>query len=217
MQSLVVASIVVLLSAAWGRAASIAITEVNPTGSSAAGYAADWFELTNRGATVATVTGWKFDDSSNSFASAVALLGVTNINPGQSAIFIEGDTVTAANFVTAWFPGGAPPGFLIGFYSGSGVGLASGGDAVNIFDAGGATLAGVTFGAATLGTTFDNAAGLSGAISQLSSVGVNGAFAANGEIGSPGIAPVPEPATVTGFGLAALAGAWAVRRRLGSA
>lgn len=71
---------------------------------------------------------------------------------------------------------------------------------MNIFNAGGVLQAGVSFGVSDSVSpyqTFDNAAGLTGTISQLSVVGVNGAFVAlndPAEIGSPGtIAAVPEP------------------------
>ncbi len=75
----------------------------------------------------------------------------------------------------------------------------------NVFNAGGVLQAKVTFAASDSTSpfqTFDNAQGLNNAaITLLSSVGVNGAFAARndaGEIGSPGLiaaAPVPEPAS----------------------
>jgi hypothetical protein len=147
---------------------------------------------------------------------------VTNIAAGQSVIFIENtaadgsslknasDTATLnALFVSTWFGANAPSNLVIGNYGGSGVGLSTGGDAVNIFDAGGTLQTGVKFGGSTTGVTFDNAAGLSGTISALSSVGVNGAFVAAGdssEIGSPGtIAAVPEADTyamlLSGLGL----------------
>ncbi len=97
--------------------------------------------------------------------------------------------------------------------------LGSGGDALNIYDASSTTpVARVTFGTTTAGKTFDNAAGLNGvAISQLSAVGVNGAFTSfNGsEIGSPGtITAVPEPSTwIVGLAMVALTGVLAVHRR----
>lgn len=178
------------------------ISEVNPSGSGSA-YAADWFEITNTGTTALDITGWKFDDSSNAFATAVALRGVTSIPAGKSAVFFEGDatgttdaTITA-NFSTAWFGSSTlPNGFLIGAYGGSGIGLSGSGDAVNLFDASGTAITGVTFGAATVGKTFDNTAQGS-AVATLSSAGTNGAFLASGgtETGSPGTRLNAKPLT----------------------
>jgi hypothetical protein len=71
--------------------ANIIISEVAPYASGNTVYAADWFELTNTGSSAQDITGWKMDDSSNSFASAVALRGVTSIATGQSIIFLEGN------------------------------------------------------------------------------------------------------------------------------
>ena len=69
--------------------ASLVISEVAPWGSGNSPYAADWFEVTNTGASAVNLTGWKVDDNSNAFASAVVLNGVTSIAPGESVIFIE--------------------------------------------------------------------------------------------------------------------------------
>jgi uncharacterized protein YjiK/phosphodiesterase/alkaline phosphatase D-like protein len=172
------------------------ISEVNPTGSSAS-YAADWFEVTNTGPGDLNVSGWKMDDNSNSFGSAVAIRGLTNIPAGKSAVFLEdngtgsNDTTIINSFSSAWFGSATPPvGLLYGFYGGSGVGLSGTADAVNLFDSAGVPQASVSFGAATTGRTFDNAAGLNNAtISQLSTVGINGAFqsASGAETGSPQI------------------------------
>ena len=179
--------------------AAVAITEVAPWGSGDAPYEADWFELTNTGNSAIDISGWKVDDSSNGFATALALNGISSIAAGQSVIFMEsagGSDIPS--FVSTWF--GNNPAPLVGYYSGSGIGLSTGGDAVNIFSANGTRQAFVSFAAADSISpfqTFDNAAGTNGVISQLSLVGVNGAFvAANDvlEIGSPGtIAAVPEP------------------------
>lgn len=193
--------------------AQLIISEVDPTGSSAS-YGADWFELKNTGTSALDITGWKMDDNSASFALAVALRGITSIAAGQAVVFIEGnatgttDATIDSSFTSAWFGGNAPVGLTIANYGGSGVGLSATSDAVNIYDSTGVLQAGVTFGASTVGYTFDNEAGLSGAISQLSAVGVNGAFLSfNGaEVGSPGdVTPVPEPSTLAlaGLGLAA--------------
>jgi hypothetical protein len=183
-------------------APSVAITEVDPTGSSMS-YAADWFEVTNTGTSPVDLTGWKMDDSSDAFTTAVPLAGVSSIPAGKSAVFFEDtngtDATIEAAFSQAWFGTSTlPSGFLLGHYGGSGVGLSSGGDAVNLFDASGSHVTGVTFGAASSASpiaTFDNTAGGS-SVSTLSQVGVNGAVrSANGaEIGSPGnIAATPPP------------------------
>lgn len=179
--------------------AQIIISEVDPTGSSdTATYAADWFELTNTGTSAVDITGWKMDDNSNSFALAVPLSLVGNsIAPGQSVVFVEttGSSLAtiAPKFESAWFGSDVPAGFTIGGYGGSGVGLSSSSDAVNIFNGSGVLQANVTFGASTAGITFDNRAGTNGAISTNSSASVNGAFLSPaGEIGSPGATPEPS-------------------------
>jgi uncharacterized protein YjiK len=185
--------------------AEVKITEVDPTGSTEGdGYETDWFELTNMGTAPATLTGWKMDDSSDAFANAVSLEGVSTIDPGESVVFIEaeeGAKVTA--FETAWFGGTAPDGLHIGTYHGSGVGLSSNGDQVNIFESDGTPVTGVAFGTAPSKASFDNAAGIGGTtnppptISTPSVAGTNGAFTnAGGETGSPGTienAVIPPP------------------------
>ena len=61
--------------------------------------------------------------------------------------------------MTAWFGATPPAGFKIGTYTGGGIGLSTGGDAVNLFDAPGNHMTGVSFGVSTTGKTFDNTAG----------------------------------------------------------
>src|SRR5215471_8585991 len=76
---------------AHSASAAIISSEVDPSGSSMASntYNADWFELTNTGASAQDITGWKMDDNSHTFGSAVGLRGVTSIAPGQSVVFVE--------------------------------------------------------------------------------------------------------------------------------
>lgn len=182
--------------------ADIRITEVAAWGSGNSPYASDWFELTNTGAAAVSISGWKMDDNSNSFSSAVALTGISSIAAGESVIFLESSV--NASFLSTWFGAAGKPGLQIGNYTGSGVGLSTSGDAVNIYNGSGVLQANVVFGNSDSTSpyqTFDNAVGLNNvAISQLSVTGVNGAFVALNdatEIGSPGsIAAVPEPTNV---------------------
>jgi hypothetical protein len=195
--------------------AAISITEVAPWASGNSAVSADWFELTNTGASAVAITGWKMDDSSATFGSSVALTGISSIAAGESVIFIEGTGSANATFLSTWFGANAPAGLQIGNYSGSGVGLSTSGDGVTIFNASGVQQAIVTFGVSNAGYTFDNAAGATGSISALSVIGVNGAFlsADSNEIGSPGtIAAVPEAETYAMM-LAGLALVGAVARK----
>jgi hypothetical protein len=82
--------------------AQLAITEVAPWSSGNSPVAADWIEITNFGASAVDITGYRIDDASNSFASSVALVGITSIAAGESVIFIEGASANA-NFVSTWF------------------------------------------------------------------------------------------------------------------
>ncbi len=174
---------------------ALAITEVSPWSSTAANspIAADWFEVTNISDNTVSITGWKVDDSSAAFGTAVALNGITSIAPGESVIFVEGDAAKATAFKANWFDVSPPVGLQVGYYSGSGIGLSTDGDGVNLFNAAGLVQASVSFGVADSSAprqTFDNTLALNSVtLTVLSSVGVNGGFvAANSanEIGSPG-------------------------------
>ncbi len=197
-------------------APSLIVSEASPWSSGNSPYAADWFELTNTGTTAVDITGWKIDDNSHLFSSAVALRGITSIAAGKSAIFIENTLLTStdaainAGFASAWFGTNLPYDLQIGNYGGSGVGLSTGGDEVNIYNAAGTLITGIGFGTSTSGRTFDNGAGLTGSalpvpiVATLSTAGVNGgtlgAVLAGGitETGSPGRIKNNAIATITG-------------------
>lgn len=123
------------------------ITEVMSSGGTS-----DWFELTNYGSTAIDVTGWKVDDNSFNFATAVLLNGVTSIAPNERVIFCENaNAAYAATFRTFW---GLAADVQVGTYTGSGIGLSSSGDGVIVFDASGIEVWRVSFGAATAGSSF---------------------------------------------------------------
>jgi len=202
----------ILLALALPARAGVFITEVAAWSSGNSPLAADWFEVTNTGASAVNITGWKMDDNSNSFANAVALNGITSIAAGESVIFVESSTNVSSAFKSLWFGANPPSSLQVGYYSGSGVGLSTTADAVNLYNSTGTLQANVSFNASPSGLfpTFDNAADLNNAvISTLSVVGVNGAFkAANdvNEIGSPGMVPEPATFVTLALGLAALLG-----------
>jgi len=210
----------VLVLSAAAATAQVRVTEVAPWSSGNSPVGADWFEVTNFGTSSVDLTGWRVDDASNSFAASVALNGITSIAAGESVIFVEGAAAKAQDFLNVWFGSPTFSGVRVGTYSGSGIGLSTDGDAVNLFNSAGQLQANVSFGlsdALSPFQTFDNSAGLNGVTlgsSSWSQLGVNGAFAAPSgfEIGSPSLVPEPETFAMLLSGLALLAGV-ARRRR----
>src|SRR5262249_17087525 len=75
---------------------SLYMSEVAPWSSGNSPVGADWFEVTNPGSTAVNLIGWKMDDNSDSFGSAVAMNGISSIAPGESVIFIETNNLAAA-------------------------------------------------------------------------------------------------------------------------
>ena len=125
----------------------LVVTEVMSSGGTA-----DWIELTNMSDTLVYLEGYRMDDGSNSFMNSVALLGIDSILPWESVIF--GESANPVVFVPTFLSYWDFPVTRVGTYSGSGVGLSSGGDGVNIFDSNGILVSSVTFPAATAGTSF---------------------------------------------------------------
>lgn len=222
-------------STALAQISTLRITEV--MSSSGVGGTADWWEATNYGSSSVDITGWKFDDSSFAFASAVALNGVTSIAPGESVAFLETTTLdsgTVATLISSFrsFWGGSGTTAQIGYYAGSGISFSSAGDGAVMFNATGTEMTPrVTFGAATSGASFYYSYSASGdpTTSPNTSAIVSTVGSVDGQItflsatalpqntGSPGTAinAVPEPSTMAGAGCLALVAASALRRKRG--
>jgi hypothetical protein len=202
------------LLAATPAAAQLRITEV--MGQAATGTAStlngDWWELTNFGSSPVNLIGYQWADSedalpgsdSNFFPSFI-------LGPGQSLIILEEDSYSKDTWRTMWgisasvailteddmVDDATPEGDLFS-------GLSTSGDTVNFYSPAGTLLDTYTFGAITRGVTFEING--DGADLGLSVVGEYGAvLASNGDIGSPGLAVVPEPSVLA---LVALAGGW---------
>jgi hypothetical protein len=194
--------------------AGIRITEAM---SSSGGGTADWIEVTNYGSTAVSLAGWRMDDSSFNPGASVALNGVATIGAGESVIFVESASGAAiASFRTFW---GGLGGVQVGFYSGSGVGLSSGGDGVGLFNASNILVTQVSFGAATSGSSFfwgydlagNTDPSYNGLISTVGTIGTQVTFSSSGDIGSLGTATgIPAPGALA---LVGLAGLMARRRR----
>lgn len=153
MSQFVVSAIVasVVATPAFGY---IRITEV--MSASGTGGTADWIEVTNYGTSAISMVGMRMDDNSYSFAASVALLGVTSLAAGESAIFFENTAPTApiAAFQSYW---SGLSGVQVGYYNGSGAGVSfsSGGDAAVIFNSTGSEISlRAAFGPATTGSSF---------------------------------------------------------------
>jgi hypothetical protein len=136
-----------ILLSSIGVQSQVRITEVMSSGGTS-----DWFELTNFGTTAVDITGWKVDDGSFSLAASLVLNGVTSIAPNERVMFCENASAAyASTFRTFW---GLAEDVQVGTYTGSGIGLSSGGDGVIVFDASGTEVWRVSFGTATAGTSF---------------------------------------------------------------
>jgi hypothetical protein len=196
--------------------ANIRITEAMSSSAGTPAVTPDWIEVTNYGTSAVSLSGWRMDDGSFNFAVSVALSGITSIGAGESVIFIESAAGAGiASFRSFW---GGLGGVQVGFYSGSGVGLSSGGDGVGLFNASNALVTQVSFGAATSGSSFfwgydlagNTDPSYNGLISTVGTIGTQVTFS-SGDIGSLGTAiGIPAPGALA---LVGLAGLTARRRR----
>jgi len=103
------------------------------SGQDGADLTADWFEITNRG-DAAWVQGVDsdlyYDDESSDPGEADPIVGLVQLDPGESAIVVVGDMTDATNFYNAWDPDKDLDSTEIGYTDGAGLG---GGDAVTIW------------------------------------------------------------------------------------
>lgn len=205
------------IAAVQHASAAIIITEVMSSSSHAGGSNnADWFEVTNTGASAVNITGWSWDDDS-ALAGTATFGSLTSIAAGQS-IIVSQETVGVANetlWKTDW--GLLPTAVVVNVGSANPIpGFSANGDSIFIFDATNTQVATVVFGSATTGSSFqwDTAGNFLG----VSQNGVDGAYvapfsgvgvAAGTDVGSPGsaVTAVPEPSTLvalSAMGVAAI-------------
>jgi len=221
-------AVALLATAPFANAAfDLQVTEIWQGNSGDPDMTEDWFEVTNFGDTAWTAASdgnlW-FDDDSADESNADLMEGVAAIGPGESAVFVDGGNAGAVDFFVLWNPVASVP--LLGSYNGSG--LSSGGDAVSLFldaDLSDDVTAAELFTVVTHPGNADNGGqsydvrlgefssvgNLNNAVSTLTSIETvfefeDGSTETRTEfgIGSPGQAPVPEPASIALAGAALL-------------
>lgn len=159
----------------------------------------EFIEFTNVGTSSIDMTGWSYDDDSR-LAGTVDLSGFGTVAAGESVILAEN---SAAGFRTAW--GLAASVKVIGDLT-TNLGR---NDEINLFDASAALADRLTFGDQNIpgsirtqnasGNTTPANYGANNVLGWvLSTVGDSyGSWASTGgDVGNPGKAPVPEPATM---------------------
>lgn len=207
--------------------AQVRITEA--MSSSGVGGTNDWFEVTNYGLAAVDITGWKMDDNSFAFANSVNLLGISSIGSGQSVVFLE--TATPETSIPAFrtFWGTNADSISIGSYTGSGISFSSAGDGVVLFNSTGSeTTPRVSFGAATIGSSFyysydstgnpstsPNTNAIVSTVSLLDGQNTYTSANALANIGSPGsAATIPEPSTYALIALGVAFILWRLKRKV---
>jgi len=167
--------------------AQLAITEVMSSGSTnglgSGSIRPDFWELTNFGTNAVSLEGYRWFDKDDVAFETRQSFPATDINPGESIVFVRESTVVQneEKFREWWgLPGDVRIYYWLGFPGFD----ADNGDAVRLWDAEGNLVDEVRFGKACMGITFTYDTN-SGAFSELSEQGVAGAFcgAIGGDVG----------------------------------
>lgn len=181
--------------------AQLAITEVmSSAANTKAGVSvpqnSDFWELTNFGTNTLDLTGYKFNDDGGFLTARPEPFEGLSIGPGESVLFVRNDVNATEAAVREWWGSGLPAATQIRFYAAPG--FSSGGDAVSVWDAAGALVDSVQYGAATRGRSFTYDA-VTGLFGTLSANGIRGAWKAEtaDDEGSPGVNAGPVPLVIT--------------------
>jgi hypothetical protein len=117
----------------------------------------DWLEITSFESSPVNLTGWRLDDNSGRIANAYTLTNEVVLHPGESVILME--RLTPEQFQAWWGTNQLPAGLQMITYTGSGLGLSSGGDGLRLWDAetttDSDTVLSVDFPAGTPGVSFN--------------------------------------------------------------
>jgi hypothetical protein len=203
------------LFAVQTASAQLQITEVMQQTSSgtASTINGDWWELTNFGPTPVNLLGYHWADTEDD------LLGATpspnffpnfTLNPGQSVVIVDELSANEAAWRANWSLGTLEILSTDEMIDDADLdgdtfsGLSSSGDAVFFYNPSGVLLGSYSYTVGTRGVSFEIGSG--NVDLGLSVAGENGAFrASNNDIGSPGVAVVPEP-TALSLGLVGVLG-----------
>ncbi len=93
----------------------------------------DWWEVTSFESVPVRLLGWRLDDNSGLIANAYTITNDVVIQPGESVLFME--RLTPDQFRAWWGTNELPVGLQMITYTGSGLGLSSGGDGLRLWDA----------------------------------------------------------------------------------
>ena len=220
LRNVFLAMAVVVAAVSAASAGPVVITEwMYQVGTGSNPGTAEYFEITNTGNSPVSMTGWTQDDVTSHSSGGPgphSLAGFGTLQPGESAVGIDGSDVAA--FRTYW--GLSASVKVIAYGTSNGLGRV---DEINIYDNTNALVDRLTYDDQTLGHVRTQGISANVPFSQLglnhanlavtSSVGdIYGSYrgglgTVNSDLGNPGTYPVPEPSTcvLLAFGATLLA------------